>query len=51
MSHQIENNMLAYKGAEPWHGLGFRVDENATGEQMLLTAGLNWKVQRRALIP
>jgi phage/plasmid-like protein (TIGR03299 family) len=49
MSHEIVNNMIAYKGEEPWHGLGFRVDENATGEQMLVTAGLNWSVQRRAL--
>jgi phage/plasmid-like protein (TIGR03299 family) len=49
MSHEIVNNMIAYKGEEPWHGLGYRVDENATGEQMLVTAGLNWKVQRRAL--
>jgi phage/plasmid-like protein (TIGR03299 family) len=45
----IENNMMAYKGAEPWHGLGFRVDENATGAEMLTKAGLEWKVQRRAI--
>ncbi len=49
MSHQIENNMLAYKGQMPWHGLGFNVDENATGEGMLRTAGLDWTVQRRAI--
>ncbi len=49
MAHMIENNMMAYKGAEPWHGLGFRVDENATGATMLTTAGLDWKVQRRAI--
>jgi phage/plasmid-like protein (TIGR03299 family) len=45
----IENNMMAYKGAEPWHGLGFKVDENATGAEMLTVAGLDWKVQRRAI--
>lgn len=49
MAHMIENNMLAYKGQEPWHGLGFRVNENATGAEMLATAGMEWRVQRRAL--
>src|SRR5580658_2054320 len=49
MSHMIENNQLAYVGKTPWHGLGFQVSENATGEEMLVTAGLNWLVQRRAI--
>lgn len=49
MAHMIENNMLAYVGQKPWHGLGFQVPENATGEEMLATAGLNWLVQRRAI--
>lgn len=49
MAHMIENNMMAYKGQEPWHGLGYRVDPNATGAEMLVTAGLDWTVQRRAL--
>lgn len=49
MAHMIENNMMAYKGQEPWHGLGFRVDESATGAEMLVTAGMNWTVQRRAI--
>ncbi|CAK9250006.1 unnamed protein product [Sphagnum jensenii] len=49
MAHMIENNQIAYKGETPWHGLGFRLDENATGEDMLKVAGLDWKVQRRAL--
>jgi phage/plasmid-like protein (TIGR03299 family) len=45
----IENNMMAYVGAKPWHGLGFEVPVGATGQQMLEIAGLNWLVQRRAL--
>jgi len=45
----IENNMMAYVGAKPWHGLGFEVPAGATGQQMLEIAGLNWLVQRRAL--
>jgi len=49
MSHHIENNQLAWKGAQPWHGLGFEVPANATGAEMLKIAGLDWKVQRRAL--
>lgn len=49
MSHIIENNQIAWKGQQPWHGLGFKVDENATGAEMLEVAGLNWLVQRRAL--
>jgi phage/plasmid-like protein (TIGR03299 family) len=49
MAHQIENNQLAYKGAVPWHGLGVAVPESATGAEMLTLAGLDWKVQRRAI--
>ena len=49
MSHQIENNMIAYRGETPWHGLGFKVDENATIDEMKKSAGLDWRVQRRAL--
>lgn len=49
MAHNIENNMIAYKNETPWHGLGVNVSANATGAEMLIAAGLNWKVQRRAL--
>ena len=49
MAHMIENNMMAYVGAKPWHGLGFEVPAGATGQQMLEIAGLNWLVQRRAI--
>ena len=48
MAHMIENNMMAYVGAKPWHGLGFEVPVGATGQQMLEIAGFNWLVQRRA---
>jgi phage/plasmid-like protein (TIGR03299 family) len=49
MSHQIENNMIAYKNEVPWHGLGVQVDANATGQEMLVAAGLDWTVKRRQL--
>jgi phage/plasmid-like protein (TIGR03299 family) len=49
MAHMIENNMMAYTGAVPWHGLGVKVNEGATGAEMLAAAGMEWKVQRRAI--
>jgi phage/plasmid-like protein (TIGR03299 family) len=49
MAHMIENNMIAWKNEMPWHGLGVEVDANATGAEMLKAAGMDWKVQRRAL--
>jgi phage/plasmid-like protein (TIGR03299 family) len=49
MAHQIENNMFAYKGQPAWHGLGFQVDADMTGEEMLKVAGMDWQVQRRQL--
>lgn len=49
MAHMIENNMFAYKGEAAWHGLGYRVQPDATGEDMLATAGMDWTVQRRQL--
>lgn len=49
MSHQIENNMIAYRGQQPWHGLGFQVDENMSNLEMMKVAGLDWRVQRRSL--
>lgn len=49
MAHEIENNMIAYRGEKPWHGLGFEVNENATNLEMMKIAGLDWKVQRRSL--
>lgn len=49
MSHLIENNMIAWKGEAPWHGLGVKVTNDMTGLQMLQASKMDWKVQRRAL--
>lgn len=49
MAHQIENNMISYTGATPWHGLGIHVDANMTPEEMLVAAGMNWEVELRSL--
>lgn len=49
MAHMIENNMISYTGATPWHGLGVHVDANMTPEEMLVAAGMNWEVELRSL--
>jgi len=47
MSHNVET--MAWTNEVPWHGLGHRVADTLTTEQMLKAAKLNWKVERRAL--
>lgn len=51
MSHEIEyvNGVaqMAYVGETPWHGLGVRVDDNLTPEEMMKVAGLDWEVVKR----
>jgi phage/plasmid-like protein (TIGR03299 family) len=42
MSHEVET--IAYANAVPWHGLGNNVDPNSSVEEMLVAAGLNWKL-------
>lgn len=34
---------IAYVGETPWHGLGQKVEDNATIEQIEVAAGLNWR--------
>jgi len=38
---------MAYAGDVPWHGLGVKVDDTMTPEEMLEVAGLNWTVSKR----
>jgi|TARA_R100000458_G_C8258775_1_gene234518 phage/plasmid-like protein (TIGR03299 family) len=45
MSHEIET--MAYAGKVPWHGLGEKVEDNMTPEEMLVAAGLDWSVSKR----
>lgn len=47
MAHAIEN--MAYVGEVPWHGLGHRVDETLTPEEMMRAAGCDWKVVKKNL--
>lgn len=49
MPHMIEDEMIAYKGATPWHGLGTRVEDTMSGQDMLIAAKMGWRVQRRSL--
>jgi phage/plasmid-like protein (TIGR03299 family) len=48
MAHELEmiggQAQMAYVGETPWHGLGVRVSNDLTPEQMMKAAGLDWKV-------
>ena len=50
MAHMIESlngvAQIAYAGDVPWHGLGTKVPNDLTPEQMLDAAGLNWTVEK-----
>lgn len=48
MAHQIET--MAYAHETPWHGLGARVADCITVDEMRGAAGLNWSVERRPLM-
>jgi phage/plasmid-like protein (TIGR03299 family) len=43
MSHEVET--MAWAHEVPWHGLGNKVEGNVTIEEMLVAAGLNWKIE------
>lgn len=38
---------MAYAGDVPWHGLGVRVEDTMTPQEMLEAADLNWTVSKR----
>lgn len=48
MAHELEiingEAQMAYAGDVPWHGLGVKVSNDLTPEQMLKAAGLDWTV-------
>ena len=45
MSHEVEQ--MAYAGEVPWHGLGTRVPNNISIDDMLEHSGLNWTVSKQ----
>ena len=40
MSHKVEK--MAYAGQTPWHGLGQKVSNDLTPQEMLVAAELDW---------
>src|SRR5262245_4945243 len=40
---------MAYKGETPWHGLGVRVEEFETVDELLKAANLDWTVRKVAI--
>lgn len=54
MAHALEIRTdgiasLAYAGELPWHGLGVKVSNDLTPEQMMQAAGLDWQVEKTPL--
>lgn len=49
MAHRIEDNMLAFQGMTPWHGLGVNVPTGTSGQEMLKLAKLDWQVVSKHL--
>ncbi len=47
MAHEIET--IAFSNEVPWHGLGNRVDDCVSVDDMLIAAGLNWEVAAHPL--
>jgi phage/plasmid-like protein (TIGR03299 family) len=50
MSHELEiingQAQMAYAGDLPWHGLGVRVGDDLTPQEIMEAAGLDWSVER-----
>lgn len=44
MSHEVET--MAFAHDVPWHGLGNRVEDSVTVDEMLVAAGLDWTVEQ-----
>jgi phage/plasmid-like protein (TIGR03299 family) len=44
MSHEVET--MAWANTVPWHGLGVKVADNLSAQQMLKAARLDWEVNR-----
>jgi phage/plasmid-like protein (TIGR03299 family) len=49
MAHEIWQDRIAWTNEAPWHGLGIKVDENITIEEMMRLSRTAWTVSRRPL--
>ena len=47
MVHLVEN--MAFTGATPWHGLGFKLQGDESIDEWRVAAGLDWNVEKRQL--
>lgn len=47
MSANVET--MAYAGEVPWHGLGVKIEDTITPEDLLVTSGLDWNAVKRPL--
>lgn len=48
MAHLIES--FAYANQAPWHGLGIKIEDDITTDDMLIKAGLNWNINKEGII-
>ena len=48
MAHMVET--MAYAGELPWHGLGVKVIDDLTPEQMMQKAGVDWTVEKQDMV-
>lgn len=47
MAHKVET--MAYANQTPWHGLGFKVGDDLSPEEMMKAAKIDWTVSKRKL--
>jgi len=54
MAHEIDhsNNRanMAYAGEKPWHGLGFKINAEASIQEWRTAAGLDWEIKKGGLV-
>lgn len=50
MAHELEmvngKGQMVYVGDVPWHGLGTRIEDDLTPEEVMKAAGLDWTVEK-----
>jgi len=50
MAHMLEmvndQAQMAYVGQTPWHGLGVKLEEGVSPQEMMEAAGLDWEVKK-----
>lgn len=44
MAHEIENEQIAYAGETPWHGIGAKLEADASPAEFLKAANLDWSI-------